>query len=481
MTILDALRDPNLFHRLFQGQTWHAWSAFLACLFGLPMDDEQRALAQRCTGRADMPTTQAREAALIVGRRGGKSYCASLIAIYLSCCRTYAAVLSPGEMGVVMLIASDRKQARVLRRYVGGLLRSVPMLAQMIANETAEGIELTNRIILEIHTASYKAVRGYTVIACIADEVAFWPTDESSNPDTEIIQALRPAGATVPGFLLLLLISTPYARKGELWKAYKNHFGKDGDPVLVWQADTRTMNPLVPQSVLDHAYQDDESAASAEYGAQFRRDIDVFISREVVDACVISGRYELPPGTGRSVAGIDPAGGSSGDSMTGGIARADGDRVVLECLREWKPPFSPEQVVAEFAVLLKRYRITTVVGDRWGGEWCREPFRKHGILYQIADKTKSELYQAFLPLLNSQTVDLLDHPRLISQLCGLERRTARGGKDSIDHGPGPHGHDDVVNACALAVYLAKGGAQVPGIFLLDAPRFGDEHVFPRLG
>lgn len=41
---------------------------------------------------------------------------------------------------------------------------------------------------------------------------------------------------------------------------------------------------------------------------------------------------------------------------------------------------------------------------------------------------------------------MLNLPRLSAQLCGLERRTARSGKDSIDHAPG--GHDDLVNAVA---------------------------------
>ncbi len=36
--------------------------------------------------------------------------------------------------------------------------------------------------------------------------------------------------------------------------------------------------------------------------------------------------------------------------------------------------------------------------------------------------------------------------RLASQLCGLERRVSRAGKDGIDHGPG--GHDDLANAAA---------------------------------
>jgi hypothetical protein len=64
--------------------------------------------------------------------------------------------------------------------------------------------------------------------------------------------------------------------------------------VLVWQADTLSMNPSVPQSVIDTAYEDDEASASAEYGAEFQRDIESFVQREAVDACVIHGRIELP-------------------------------------------------------------------------------------------------------------------------------------------------------------------------------------------
>ena len=37
MTILDALRDPQLFAPHFAEGHWDAWEAFLATLFGLPM------------------------------------------------------------------------------------------------------------------------------------------------------------------------------------------------------------------------------------------------------------------------------------------------------------------------------------------------------------------------------------------------------------------------------------------------------------
>ena len=111
--------------------------------------------------------------------------------------------------------------------------------------------------------------------------------------------------------------------------------------------------------------------------------------------------------------------------------------------------------MASFVTLLKAYGLSKVTGDRYGGEWCREPFRKLGITYDLSEKPKNDIYQNCLPLLNSGKVQLLDLPRLQVQLIGLERRTARGGKDSIDH---PHGaHDDLANSTCGALLLAAGG------------------------
>ena len=132
------------------------------------------------------------------------------------------------------------------------------------------------------------------------------------------------------------------------------------------------------------------------------------------------------------------------------MALSDRDKpgtAVLDAIRESRPPFSPEGVVEEFAALLKAYHCAKVVGDRYAGEWPREQFRKQGITYETSERTKSAIYLDSLPLLNSAKLELLDHPRLIAQICALERRTARGGKDSIDHPPGSH--DDVATRPGL--------------------------------
>jgi hypothetical protein len=174
----------------------------------------------------------------------------------------------------------------------------------------------------------------------------------------------------------------------------------------------------------------------------------------VLEACTADGVFELPPISGVTyIAFVDPSGGSS-DSMTLAIAHREDDGVaLLDCVREVRAPFQPENVVTDFCRTLVSYGIGGVVGDRYAGEWPREQFGKRNITYRPSEKVKSDIYRDMLPILNSRRCQLLDIPRLISQFHGLERRTARGGKDSIDHGPGQH--DDIANAVAGAIVLAS--------------------------
>jgi hypothetical protein len=251
---------------------------------------------------------------------------------------------------------------------------------------------------------------------------------------------------------MLLCASSPHARKGALWSAYSKHFGKDNDPVLVWQAATRDMNATVPQSYIERHLEEDPARASAEYLAMFRSDLQAFVSREVIETCV-GDYYELPPEAGRSYyCHVDPAGGSGGDSFACAIAHREGNGVVVDLVRERRPPFMPSQVIDEFVPLLKSYRIGKVTGDRWAGGFPPEAFQRGGIRYEPSKQVKSDFYRDALAMLNSGRITLPKSDRLFNQLVGLERHVARGGHDVIDH---PRdGHDDVANAAMGAAVLA---------------------------
>jgi hypothetical protein len=447
--ITQFMTDHNVFGREFAGDSWNAWKALLSGFYGETCTDIEMffALTQR------PPEGPYNELWLVIGRRGGKSNAAALIAVYEAFLKDHRGKLARGEMATVMVVAADRRQARTIFRYIKGLVHANPMLSKMVANEKDTSIELTNRCVIEIGTANNRALRGYTISCAILDEIAFWNADGMS-PDAEIVRGIRPALATLGGPLIAL--SSPYARRGVLWNTYKKHFAGNGK-VLVAQAASQTMNPTLSQEYIDDAYNEDNAGAAAEFGAEFRRDIEGFTSIERVEGCVASGIAERFPDKGQNCYGfVDPSGGSK-DAFTLAIAHREKEAVVIDCIREVTPPFSPEGVVYDFAETLKRYGINRVVGDRYAGEWPREQFRKYGITYDPSAEPKSYLYQNLLPVINSQKVLLLDNERLINQLVSLERRTSRGGRDIIDHPP--NGHDDIANAVAGVVSLLTTTAQ----------------------
>lgn len=454
MNIIQAVRDRNLFGRWFTNQSWAQWFIALKVIFSLPLTEDERQTFRQFTQRENQPAI-VREFWAVVGRRGGKSLIAALIAVYLACFREYDSILAPGERGVLMVIAADKKQARVIMRYIKGFIDNIPMLAGMVERITRESIDLNNRVSIEVHACNFRTLRGYTIVGCVADEIAYWRSEDSANPDFEALNALRPAMLTVPD-AKLICISSPYARKGALWETYKKHFGTNSGSrldVLVWQASTMEMNATVPATEIADAYAADPASASSEFGGEFRSDLEGFISVETVEACKVNGRFELPPAPScRYVAFTDPSGGGS-DSFTLAISHNEQGISILDCLREVKPPFAPSTVVQEFAQVLKQYGLSEVTGDKYAGQWPADQFTKHGIKYIPAQRTKSEIYLECLPLLNSGKVQLLDQQKMIIQLCSLERRTRTGGKDVIDHPSG--GKDDCINSAAGSLLLAQ--------------------------
>lgn len=464
-----ALADRALLGGIIDGASWKPWRSLLIASMGEELTPDEREVFTALTGREREPLQPVEEFAAVKGRRAGGSRSAAVLAGYVGGLCEHPSLVA-GERGVLLMVAADQRQADVILNYCEAAFRGSPVLAQLIESRTARELRLTNGIDIEVRAADFRRLRGLTFVAVVADECAFWPTDDAANADTEILNAVRPGLATTSG--PLFMISSPYARRGELWRTYQRHYGKDGDQlILVAQGSSRVFNPTLPQSVIDRAMERDAASASAEYLAEFRKDIESFVSIEAVMACVDRGVYERAPVRGVSYESFaDPSGGSA-DSFTLGVGHLDCSDwqkqvVVVDAIREVKPPFSPAAVAEDFSRVLKNYGVNKVVGDRFAGIWPVEVFSKSSILYEQSAAPKSDLYRDLLPLINSTSIRLLDNPKLINQLCGLERRTARGGRDSIDHAP--NAHDDVCNCVAgLAAVANKYGGynwMRPGIW-----------------
>ena len=453
VTMRHALRSADYFGTVLEGDSWAAWRVLLLAIVGEPLTDVERVVYAELTGRVREPTEPVRQFFGIVGRRGGKSRAMGTLAAFLAGCCDFRDVLAPGQRARLPLIAASKEQADELFAYVVGAFEGAPALRGLVDKALDRTLELRSQVDVQVRALSFRNLRGSTNVAVIMDELAYWRSDESATPDAAVLDALKPSLATTHG--PLIGISSPYSRKGVLYRAFARDYGATGrERVLVAKGGTRLFNPEIDQTFLDDAFADDPVAADAEYNANFRSDIEAFVSREIIEACVVPSRRELPPiDSVLYSAFVDPSGGSA-ESMTLCIAHKVDDITIIDAIREFKPPFSPDQVVEEFSSLLLTYRVSTIVGDRYAGEWPRERFLQHGVFYDPSAKPKSDLFRDSLAALNAGRVELLDHPKLVQQLVSLERRTARSGKDSVDHPPG--GHDDVCNAvCGVIVHLGN--------------------------
>jgi len=349
ISMREALAEPELFGRILAGFSWYGWRVLLIAAAGEELTDDERQEFKRLTSREREPSCLCRELVVVAGRRAGKSTAVVVFDIWIAALCDHRGTLAPGETGVALLISRDQRVARMLLDRIYGIMSSSEPLNSMIVNRTADTIELRNGISIEVRPCSYKTLRGPTFISVICDELAFWFTSaDFANPDTEVLTAVRPGLITTDG--PVLMVSSAYAKRGELYEAYRKYFGPNGAPdVLVAFGTSRDLNPSLPQAEIDRALEKDPVRNRAEFLSEFRDDITGFIPREIVEACV-GDYHELPPNPGICYrCFVDAASGvPEGDSYAIAIAHKLGDRVVIDAIREVRPPFSPSEVVSSY-------------------------------------------------------------------------------------------------------------------------------------
>lgn len=465
ISLSRALTDPELFGNVFAAPSFWTWRVVAKLIDGLPLTEEREIkLFELCTGRAY--NRQARRAVrrliLLAGRRAGKDRFFSAVVIWRAAlCADWRQYQSPGEGAVCILLGKDKKQAAILRNYCRGLLQQ-PALAREVLRDTDDAIEFRNGGSLEIATNNVGLIRGRSAIGIFGSECCQWTSDEhAASSDEEVVAAAVPAMSMCPDTGLLALGSSVYRKKGFMFRQYKKLFGnEDADAdTLCWFAESEVMNTRLPAHVVERALAEDREKAGAEYLNRWRDDLSDFIPLDVVEACTDAHVYERRPDpTLNYQAFTDAAGGTGADSFALAISHKQFDTngtTVLDALRERKPPFIPAQVIAEYAALLKAYRISSVQGDGYAGGFHADEWQRNGIRFVPCDKTTSESYLYALPMLLSGRARLLDNVILRNQLTGLERRVMSGGRENICHPNISNAHDDV--ACAACGALVAAG------------------------
>jgi hypothetical protein len=476
ISVSDAMASSKLLGPFFAGPSWDCWRVVVKALFAEKMSAAEietfRTVAER-----DPPTAPVSEGVFIIGRGGGKDSVATSIATNIAVnFDPRRSKLRPGEKAVVMLLAVDRAQAGVAFSYIRGYFEEVPALMKLVKHISDDAIELRNRCCIEVHTNSYRSVRGRSLLCVICDEVAFWRSEDSASPDVETAGAVQPGLARMRSSgAMLILISTAHKRSGLLYQKWRDAYGRNDPDVLVVKGTTLQFNPTFDAKIIERQIASDPALYRAEYLSEWRDDLSSFISRDLLEAAVDRGVIVRSPIDGTKYqAFADPSGGAH-DSFTLGISHREKDgSIVLDLLFERHAPFNPSEVTEEIAALLKSYRCTHVTGDKYAARCVTEAFAKAGITYRQSDADRSAIYLDALPLFTSGRARLIDNARLIAQFAGLERRTFSTGRDRVDHGR--QGRDDAANAAAGALVLAAarhGDYDEPGHvmpFVIGTPR-----------
>jgi hypothetical protein len=454
----------------------------LRAIYGLPMPTpEHLDIFRQCTGRATYVPRNYPEVTVISGARSGKdSRIAGSIAVYEACFGGHR--LAPGERGVIPIVAQDHRAAKIAFDFVRTYLQATPACESLITNITANEVTLSNGLSIATFPCTVKSLRGWSIPCGVMDELAFFRFEGSQESDIEIQTSIR-RGMINFARTKLVKISTPYLKSGVLYEDFQKGFGTDDPDRLVWRSTTAQMNPSITAERLERERRLDPSRYAREFEAEFRDDLEAFLSSAWIENAVIKNRHALPPFLDRFWYGgaIDSSGGGN-DAFTCSICHLEGDgsapRIVQDYTKAYRKPrggtVDLEGIVAEIATTLKSYGITVILSDRYAGQWVPQSFARHGITIDTeTTPDKTTAYLELEPVLAQGRLDLLDDPIQTRELSLLERHNRAGGKPLIDHPRGAH--DDRSNALALSVYATMVMAQQP----IDTEMSEQEYVALR--
>jgi hypothetical protein len=439
-----------------------AQRAILKAIYGLEMTLEEKLVFLEMTeGRKANPRGYD-EAVIVCGMRGGKTCelgasIGTYEAIRWGVPREdkpapVAAYLSHGQTAKGVIIAQNDQGASEARDYIEGNLamlheRYGGILADTTGQEkaiTGKSIRMAGPVEIIVVPALKKAVRAFTGLFLIADEVGHWETAAGAqNQDTKVMSGARSRFATLAAIRpKRIVISSPDEKWGYLWNEYSH---RDRTRSLVVKAPTWVLHPKVDKEFLDLEMSKDPQAYMRDYGAEFA-DVGagsmLFFNAETVDRSVVSGLTRIPPKSGQEyTAWIDA--GFVRDRFMLAIAHRAGDRVIFDLTMAWTPKhrrgykiksLDYDETLCNVAEACGPYLIDRIRGDQFCSVPIRSALARLGLQFIEVPSSSAEKNQAMLNMrsaMQARKVDLLDDEIVIKDLKGLIKRTTQGGQMHI--------------------------------------------------
>ncbi|MBA7489814.1 hypothetical protein ES702_00348 [subsurface metagenome] len=383
---------------------------------------------------------------MALGARAGKSFIASICAIYEATRGDWKKYLSKGETAYICIVATRELQARkIIQENCFRMLDNSPVLRKLIRKSTDLEITLKGNVKIISGPCNSTALRGLPIAVLILDEIAFYRI-EGPKADESIFNALRPRQAQFPNNKLFL-ISTAGAKQG-LFFQYFNEGFKIQDR-LTCQASTEFVNPVIPKAFLEKEKRRDIDNYMREFEGEFSEKLEAFFSYELMQKpFVLAG--DLPYNSEFTYfLALDQSGLSGRDRFALAIGHKEGETAVVDVVRSWETK-NLNIILDEIKTLAEAYFITIAVIDRYSKGYVEAAFASIGLEVKI----RPSLAEVFVVLKSLMIKDILKLPDRPDLKAGLRNTIAVYNKSnqlSIYHERGQEGHADEIDACAGCV------------------------------
>lgn len=444
------------------------------CFDGEPIPDNAlgRLLFGGVTGEVDAALLQTVTG--VCGRRGGKTYTFIALRGIHKALTCDLSMVMPGQVPAALIIAPNKKLRREAVNYALGAMRADARLREMLklpkgTQETDTPEEFSIRrpdgkiVSFEggVATVGGYGGRGRALVFLALEECAFFRDKGSKVNDEDILKAAEiavlPDGQTV-------IMSSPWARRGVLWRMYHENFGHPVSALCFW-APTTVLNPAawIAKKVAQFRKRDPD-AAKTECDAEFlEAGTIIFFDPTLIENCIDDtlnpGRTPRPGETTR-------AGGDMGlrsDSATLAIGHLVGQQILTGALLELRPepgkPLKPSEVAKTFAQECAQHGVTYYTAD--GHYWDSTLEHMGTIPCAQATLAPHEYFVRARMLMREGRPKMPRNDRLIQQMQEVEGRPVAGGGMKI-HMPrwNTGGHGDLAQAWVLMV-SSFGGEAIP--------------------
>ena len=133
-----AIENPQLLGRDLD-DSWAPMRALALAAMGEELTPIEREHFKRLTQRDHEPLQRVRNFVVCSGRRSGKSRISAILALYLALFCDHSENLVVGEKGVVLCIAQNMEQAKIVFGYVTGLVnRSQSCAKKLTASQRSD-------------------------------------------------------------------------------------------------------------------------------------------------------------------------------------------------------------------------------------------------------------------------------------------------------------------------------------------------------